>query len=315
VGTDTVGQFFLVGCPRSGTTLLQSLLAAHPRITSFPETHFFSDAIGQYDRRLFGEPPASLKRRLQDCAAAWMMRLDILPPWARRRVRTLLCEVERQDLWRGFPGPWAGVRPSVEAFLRILDQLARDAGTSNWVAKTPNHIMYVDTIERFVPGARFIHNVRNGADNIASLFDAARKYPRRHWGVRFGSVDRCITAWTSCLRRTLNCLGRPSHLVVRYERLVADPPGVLQGVADFMGVTFDEAMLAGYREAAGKVATAGETWKGPVAGPIRSANATKFYQLFHAKERAYIEGRLAEMGLDDLDSRLDWPCGGRLQNG
>ena len=34
-------RIFLVGAPRSGTTILQSLLAAHPKITSFPETKFF----------------------------------------------------------------------------------------------------------------------------------------------------------------------------------------------------------------------------------------------------------------------------------
>ncbi|NJL55543.1 sulfotransferase [bacterium] len=33
---------FLVGCPRSGTTLLQSMLASHPQIASFPETKFSS---------------------------------------------------------------------------------------------------------------------------------------------------------------------------------------------------------------------------------------------------------------------------------
>ena len=32
---------FLVGCPRSGTTLLQSLIAAHPLVTSFSESNFF----------------------------------------------------------------------------------------------------------------------------------------------------------------------------------------------------------------------------------------------------------------------------------
>ena len=38
-------RIFIVGCPRSGTTLLQSLLAAHPQIHSFPETHFFPNTI------------------------------------------------------------------------------------------------------------------------------------------------------------------------------------------------------------------------------------------------------------------------------
>lgn len=34
-------QIFLVGCPRSGTTLSQSILAAHPQIASIPESHIF----------------------------------------------------------------------------------------------------------------------------------------------------------------------------------------------------------------------------------------------------------------------------------
>ena len=37
---------FLVGCPRSGTTWLQKLLASHPRIRSGEESHFFSLYVG-----------------------------------------------------------------------------------------------------------------------------------------------------------------------------------------------------------------------------------------------------------------------------
>ena len=35
-------RVFVVGVPRSGTTLLQSLLAAHSRVASFTESHFWS---------------------------------------------------------------------------------------------------------------------------------------------------------------------------------------------------------------------------------------------------------------------------------
>ena len=35
-------RIFVVGVPRSGTTLVQSLLAAHSQVTSFTESHFFS---------------------------------------------------------------------------------------------------------------------------------------------------------------------------------------------------------------------------------------------------------------------------------
>ena len=38
---DIQGRIFVVGCPRSGTTLLQSLIAVHPDVASFPESKFF----------------------------------------------------------------------------------------------------------------------------------------------------------------------------------------------------------------------------------------------------------------------------------
>ena len=46
-------RVFVVGVPRSGTTLVQSLLAAHSTMTSFTESHFF-------DRHFTRLPPSSL---------------------------------------------------------------------------------------------------------------------------------------------------------------------------------------------------------------------------------------------------------------
>ncbi|MEM9163612.1 MAG: sulfotransferase, partial [Cyanobacteria bacterium P01_F01_bin.4] len=46
-----IGKFFVVGCSRSGTTLLQSLLASHPEIISFPESKFFVDLVWMPEER------------------------------------------------------------------------------------------------------------------------------------------------------------------------------------------------------------------------------------------------------------------------
>ena len=39
---------FIIGSARSGTTLLQSMLASHPEVYSFPETHFFRGTIPKF---------------------------------------------------------------------------------------------------------------------------------------------------------------------------------------------------------------------------------------------------------------------------
>ncbi|MFF2519270.1 sulfotransferase family protein, partial [Streptomyces sp. NPDC058086] len=47
---------FVLGCPRSGTTLLQLMLHAHPRIALPPETRFVLPALPAYEGRLaFGD--------------------------------------------------------------------------------------------------------------------------------------------------------------------------------------------------------------------------------------------------------------------
>ena len=59
---------FLVGCPRSGTTWLQKLLASHPRIRSGEESHFFSLYVGPQLRSWNDQKTRHLDGRLGHAA-------------------------------------------------------------------------------------------------------------------------------------------------------------------------------------------------------------------------------------------------------
>jgi len=60
-------RIFLVGCPRSGTTLLQSMLARHDRVFTFPESHLFARSVPSGG--LFRM--AGLAGRHARCALSW----------------------------------------------------------------------------------------------------------------------------------------------------------------------------------------------------------------------------------------------------
>src|SRR4051794_39959960 len=60
---------FVVGCPRSGTTMLQLMLHAHPRIAIPPESRFVLPAY--YSRHQFGDLREPGRRRE---LAAWIVR-------------------------------------------------------------------------------------------------------------------------------------------------------------------------------------------------------------------------------------------------
>jgi len=265
------GRVFLVGCPRSGTTLLQSLLAAHPLVTSFPETHFFVDLV----------PSRAWARRLGLVSRRAGARLALIragigpdaPPVAPPRLPLM--------------SQWAA------AFVRLLDETTRMRGRAWWVEKTPGHIQRIPEITRYVPGARFIHLLRDGAEVVASLYEVTRLYPET-WGGAW-SIDRCVERWLTDVRTSSRYRRVAGHLLVTYQSLTGDPGSTLRQVCAAVGLPFDPAMLSGYRQSAGTVVLPSEPWKAGVREAIHPRDRAKFERLFTAAEREDILRRVADV--------------------
>src|SRR5271169_2280496 len=245
------GRLFVVGCARSGTTLLQSLLAAHPAALSFPETavfsHLLSPVVPGQTRQI------TVHRRTQ---------------LSYRRVTALLNDLGRRDLEQILPIRSQSIRQFVDGFVGVLDRLTLDKGKSWWVEKTPGNIGFVPEILALVPGAKFIAIVRDGRQNVAALYDMARKYPG--WAA-YRDLDLAIDVWNSCARYTRPLLSMPAVRVIRLERLLSDTQPVMREACRFLGLPFTRDMIDGRAEAANDVITAREPWKADVLAPMRTA--------------------------------------------
>jgi LPS sulfotransferase NodH len=249
------GRIFLVGCPRSGTTLLQCLLAANSHIESFVETHFFE--------RLFSGRPL-------------LSALGIASRRARPRLNQFLEEIGHPETQRQLPLFAVSVRQLSRAFVEILDTLTLDQGKAVWVEKTPGHLHFIDQIERLVEGAKFVHIVRNGADVVASLYDIRTRYPEMWVAEYIRSIDDCIQKWIEDTRVSMMYSTRENHFLVRYEQMVADPRPVLVGLCEFIGVPFEERMLTDYSAVAKQVILESEPWKASAGQPIQNPGSRKF---------------------------------------
>ncbi len=266
--TDPIKErLFLVGCPRSGTTLLQSLLAAHSEVASFPESHFFA---------------VNGKSQL----AYFCMLLGIVSSEMRERLNEFLLEVERPDMKLRLSKSAFLLRPYTAAFVNILDQLALDQGKTHWLEKTPGHLHYIKQLERYVKGAKFIHILRNGADVVASMYEYTNKDPQA-WGGKY-SIDQCIERWNGDIKRSQKQLGKKNHALVRYEDLVAQPEPVLSQLCDFIGLPFEATMLTEYPAVADHLILPHETWKHQVKQNIHNTNGSKFKRVFNPKQQDYI---------------------------
>ncbi len=288
-------RVFVVGCSRSGTTLLQSILAAHPDVTSFPETQFFNDTVGQEPRRVFGQKPQCrehiLRYFIDDCRV-WFGRAYQQGKPAQARADKLLEYFDRQDLAHMIPRDTRSMAKLCKAFANILDTLTADAGKTIWVEKSPRHLNCIDIIERFVPKPKFIHIVRAGQDNVASLHGASKKYPSPwHWG-QFSDIDRCITRWNIAARQTKRNLNKPNHHAIRHEWLVQDAQPVVQDICRFIGVEFDPQMTQPRETLSDQMIKPSESWKSQSSGEIKNTNAQKFYDLFDKDQQGYITSRL-----------------------
>lgn len=239
-------RLFLVGCPRSGTTLLQSMIATHRQVISFPETHFFSGTlpINPFLRRLKLHGKTSRKFVQQFLDENGYQQIEPLEHTPRYVTHKKWCNI----------------------LLNILDLMtARDTSsetTANTVwglEKTPRHLHYISSIEHADSSNKFLHILREGADVVASLYLATHKYPEEWSGKR--SVKKCVSWWNNSIRASLKHKNKSNHFYVIYKQLLDEPEKVLRATCKFLDLNYEPAMVEQFHQTADSLTKEKEEWK------------------------------------------------------
>ena len=286
------GRFFLVGCPRSGTTLLQSLIVAHSQVASFPESKFFQKIIAsRYIYRQF----------------------NLASPVARRTFKRFFADIDQPELNSLLPWHAIFIPQYVNSFIKALDTLTLEQGKTYWLEKTPEHLRRINAIEKLVEEPKFIHIVRNGVSVVASLYEMTQKYPDV-WG-KPRELSQYVSRWHKDILITSSHLHKPNHLLVRYESLLSDPNVVLNEICRFLEISCEPSMLENRVNVASKLIRQREHWKQLVNENIRPPNLDKFYQIFDEEQQEYILSLIAKtnLNLDNLSHHqqnviTDCPC-------
>lgn len=266
-------RIFLVGCPRSGSTLLQSFMAAHPMIMSFPESHYFTHLFHPWNR---------------------LRELGFASSNGRAQFKEFIRILGRDEMMKRLPRTALLIRQYVDAFVGVLDDITIEKQKRIWVEKTPDHLRCAQVIEKYIPGSRFIHIVREGKDVVASLYEVSHRYPE-YWDGPW-TIERCIAAWNRALEETQRDLKRNNRMLVYYEQLVDQPEIVLRNVCNFLGVEFNHSMIENRESTAGNVILINEPWKKGVLGAVNNCTKSKFAILFDEQQQFYIKSKLESMG-------------------
>ena len=278
-------RLFIVGCSRSGTTLLQVSVASHSQVKSFPETFFFKEATGR-----FGRPLA---------------RLGLATGEERRALRRVIQEINRPDLAEEIPRHPILYRTAAACFVHILDQVALEADKQAWVEKTPMHVHFVELIRRHVPKAHFIHIIRDGRDVVASIYDRAMTYPDKFEGQQDLSFG--VKRWNQALAASLDQLGQPHHSFVLYDDLVAHAERVKAHIFEETGLLPNEPILpVEHQEAANDVVPDCRPWIKAAKKPPHP-KPRKFDRLFTPEEKNWITKQLSLAEYKRLRAQIALP--------
>jgi hypothetical protein len=271
---------FIVGCSRAGTTVCQSILSQSSDLVGFPEANLLYLLAGDLDARRFGagrrQVIHGVLRRINECGFQIGRSRQI-----RQRMRRLLKTVGRPELIPQIPRSVFRIQTIFSAFSQIMNA-ASDG--RRWIEKSPQNVFILDVITRYLPDAQFVHVIRDERDNIASLRDAALRFP--NFSRRFGGTDglaRAVAFWNQAVLCSAAWRGLPNHVFLRYEDLCRDPETTMRSVCDELRVRFTPDML-GYRTEG--IVRPRETWK-ESSVEIRQS-ASKFGTLFTPEEQQYV---------------------------
>jgi len=235
------GPVFIVGSPRSGTTLLRMVLNTHPRIAMPHECDVVYTVMRSYP-----DPDAPL---------ADLNEFVRLVSDVRRFHRVFGMSVGNLEACCR-----ACDRPTPAALLARIYRASQGADPGDdsivWGDKYILLGEYVAELARYFPPSRFIHLVRDARDSVASIrenFSAHRTPSGRFFATR--SLVGAALLWrhmVDACDRDAGALGPERSIAVRYEDLVRDVEPVTQRICEFIGVPFAPEMLEPERRAAGK---------------------------------------------------------------
>ncbi len=221
---------FLVGAPRSGTTLLHQILEHHPAFAIPYESKYLATFSRHLDE--FGDLGDPANRESLIVSIETFMR----NAWLERDLKEWMPGVleAAPQLARDAAPTFAGVLEAMYAFY------ARGQGRPRWADKMATFGRVLPAILETFPDARIIHIVRDGRDVGSSLLRLS-----------FGPNTAYVAGkrWNSFVAHGLDFAEAhtASVLTIRYEDLIDDSENVLRRLCDFVGERFHKEMLEFHR--------------------------------------------------------------------
>ena len=276
---------FIVGVPRSGTTLLAAMLSGHSNLSCGPETGFFRKlaAINSDDLIKPDTWPAAAVDFIAGIKHSGFTGYE-----EKRLLEKYQLEPKQIQAFL------AQKSPSISAALAsVSEQYMTAIGKKRWVEKTPDHIQYLASLRKYFPVSPILHIVRDPRDVALSLTTVP-------WGAQ--SYFEALLFWKKLEADGSRFLATDNlNYQLRFEDLLLSPQETLIKVCNFIDETFEDKMLD--TSVTGKNVNSRQVpWKAKASQPIDPSRIAVWRNATSASDN-----KVAEALLGDKLSHYGYP--------
>lgn len=217
-----VTPVFLVGFPRSGTTLLEQVLDAHAGVQALEEKPMIYRALG-------------------NAATAMNARAQLKGKFGREMHRKAFLATAFGELPNLGEKELQSLR---DVYFRVAGHYLKLDDSKVFLDKNPLSMVDMGFVLRLFPGARFIVALRHPADCVLSSL--MQNFSNNDGMANFLDPEHAASLYKHVMsllwqyERVLGISGQMHY--IRYEDLVEDFESQVTGVLDFMGLEWDDAV-------------------------------------------------------------------------
>ncbi|HLO89755.1 MAG TPA: sulfotransferase [Lentimicrobium sp.] len=219
--------FFIIGRPRSGTTLLRLLFESHPHLLIPPESPFIIIHYKKYGK-ITNWNEEVIRAFIDDLYKTryfdkWLIDKELLTQKLLSRQGNTSFQEMVLEVYKAYKSVY-----KKKEILMIGD-------------KNPMYSLYPGRIHQLFPESKIIHITRDYRDNFLSLINVNFEVP---------IVPIVIYRWKYALKKMWKLKAENPGLVysIRYEDLVAEPELHTRRLCNFLGIEFDPSVLAFYEK-------------------------------------------------------------------
>lgn len=256
---------FILGCHKSGTSLLKNLLDGHPELFAIPsETHFFqySGYWVDYALRRNLNITKTIEQQEIGLYQFFLYENTIKDPYGSGAMDGRYNE----EKFREFMNENKSVTQMqlFDNYIRAIHYSLTGTNISNEtriVEKSVENSDFAIQIKRWYPTARFIHIVRNPYATITAIrkMKDSKGYPF------LGPIIKSLH--NSLYSMYKNQMNIDNYMIVKYEDLLTDPEPTMRNIAKHLDINFRESLL--------KPTLYGKKWKGNSTSNTEFSEITK----------------------------------------